>query len=268
LFEISNADGETLLEVSSASGGDPGGQLVLGSESMPIRIGGNFVLPVENGGTGSSVLTNRTHYFASYPDNSIGIDGDLGVLVNMASGTYAAISFTHYTTVSGNDTFCGLTRNWNSISPAGGTAVGNANATGTSNLYASAFSFSFTDPDTMDRIAINFNSAKYYSSTWYGWNVSSYITIAVCSSAGAVLGSTTFLPSTTGTLNSINIECSLEDDTTYYLIMYDNTTSATKSKCIIEIASVTSPAYAPAGYNCGIFVRHGGIWTLLASGSG
>jgi uncharacterized protein (DUF2345 family) len=268
LFEISNADGETLLEVSSASGGDPGGQLVLGSESMPIRIGGNFVLPVENGGTGSSVLTNRTHYFASYPDNSIGVDGDLGVLVNMASGTYAAISFTHYTTVSGNDTFCGLTRNWNSISPAGGTAVGNANATGTSNLYASAFSFSFTDPDTMDRIAINFNSAKYYSSTWYGWNVSSYITIAVCSSAGAVLGSTTFLPSTTGTLNSINIECSLEDDTTYYLIMYDNTTSATKSKCIIEIASVTSPAYAPAGYNCGIFVRHGGIWTLLASGSG
>jgi hypothetical protein len=267
-FAIKNSDGEFLLAVSSASGGDPGGQLVVGSETMPMKIGGNFTLPIEYGGTGQyGPAANVVRFFGSYPDNNVGNNGDLGVFVNMSSGNYTAISFTHYTTVSGNDTFCGLTRNWNSIDPTGWTKIGNANATGTSNLFAAAWSFTFTDPDTMTRLAINFDSAKYLSSVWYGWNVSSYLTVAVASAAGAILGSTTFLPAVAETKQTINIEVALEDDTTYYLLIYDNTTSATKSKAIVEISTVTSPAFS-VGYNCGLFVRHGGIWTLLSSGSG
>ena len=265
--EFKNANGETLMSISTASGGEPTGQLIIGSESMPMKIGGNYVLPVENGGTGQAGSSNMVRFFAAYPDNAIGNNGDLAVFVNMASGTYGAIGFAHHTAVSGNATFCGLTRNWNSISPSGWSSAGNANATGTSNLYASAWSFSFASPDTISRLAVNFDSAKYLSATWYGWNVSSYITIAVCSSDGTILGSTSFLPKINEMANVVNIDALLKKDTTYYLIMYDNTASATKSKFIAEITSVSSPAFAEA-YNCGLFVKHGGLWTLLSSGSG
>lgn len=267
-FGIKNANGESLLGISSPSGGDPGGQMVLGSEKMPIRIGGNFVLPIENGGTGVSGQTNKTHYFASYPNDLIGVDGDLGVLVNLASGTYSAITPTHHTAVTGVAVFCGMTRNWNAINPGGWTAAGNANAAGSANLYASAWSFMFSDPDTMGRININFEAGKFVGGEWYGWNVSSYLVVAIANAAGAILGSTTFVPPVNKSAFSVNIEAALEDDTTYYILIYDDTASANKSKALINIASVTSPAYSTGGYNCGLFVKHGGNWTLLASGSG
>lgn len=267
-FGIKNANGESLLGISSPSGGDPGGQMVLGSEKMPIKIGGNFVLPVENGGTGISGQTNKTHYFASYPNDLIGVDGDLGVLVNMASGVYSAITPAHHTAVTGVAVFCGMSRNWNAINPGGWTAAGNANAAGSANLYASAWSFMFSDPDTMGRISINFEAGKFIGGEWYGWSVSSYLTIAIANAAGVILGSTTFVPPVNQSAFSVNIEAALEDDTTYYILIYDNTTSANKSKALINVASVTSPAYSAGGYNCGLFVKHGGNWTLLASGSG
>jgi hypothetical protein len=267
-FGIKNANGESLLGISSPSGGDPGGQMVLGSEKMPIKIGGNFVLPVENGGTGISGQTNKTHYFASYPNDLIGVDGDLGVLVNMASGVYSAITPAHHTAVTGVAVFCGMSRNWNAINPGGWTAAGNANAAGSANLYASAWSFMFSDPDIMGRISINFEAGKFIGGEWYGWSVSSYLTVAIANAAGVILGSTTFVPPVNQSAFGVNIEAALEDDTTYYILMYDNTTSANKSKALINVASVTSPAYSAGGYNCGLFVKHGGNWTLLASGSG
>lgn len=82
-FNINSADGTPLMSVSETA--DGGGTLVLGSDTSMIAFGGNFILNVENGGTGDSV--SRMHRGNTIPVNSFGQDGDMYVYY---SGTTAA----------------------------------------------------------------------------------------------------------------------------------------------------------------------------------
>ena len=263
-FGIKNTSGQSLLAISSASGGDPGGQLIIGSDNMPMRIGGNYVLPLENGGTGNTG-SNRVHFISAPPGSSLGGNGDLAVMAGASSGGYTAISPTWESTNTGLKTLRGVYRNWNSAPVSGYIRAGNANTASVSYYYGA--SWYFTAPagmSTSTALTLNFVSVKYLSSTWYGWNVSVPITIALykytSGDNGTFLGKSTFVPTVNATSMSVSVPVASGALTGGIIVqIFDESESANKSVCLIN--SLSAPAVT-GGAQFQLYVKHDGTWYI------
>jgi hypothetical protein len=254
-FSVKNSDGNNMLRITD--GGteeDPSGILYLGEEGYPVKFSGSFILPVANGGTNSN--SGAIRRVTSIPSDSLGDDGDVAIVYNTDSGSYSAISpsIGSYETI---ERF-GKTRVWNYERIAGYRAVGNTDAS----VGGSYWSFS-TPVGGLPSFTLEFTSAKYIPTTWYGWNLDLPITVEVYSALGSTtpLASNTFIPTNNASFVSVGLSFSspLAGSTTYYIAIYDSNSSYNKSRTLIQASTVTIPAQTGISYN-GVYVKSNGSY--------
>lgn len=188
-FAIKSAVGNTLVSVAAAEGG--GGNLVLGADGNPVAFGGNFILGVENGGTGldEAYIFRRT----DVPANSFGSDGNVCIVYNgaIAGDSFGdAVMTVNEWEVANVHTYFGKTRNWNYASVSGYKRIGNGTGGGN---YDFGTYWSFSSPEDVDSLSFEFYTTKYVGGTTLSSGTTTYTVYLV---AGSSPTSSTILATT------------------------------------------------------------------------
>ena len=260
-FQIKNAAGQNMLRITDedTGTGEPGARLKLGDTGYPVDLDDDTVWQPKNGGTGYT--SGQIHRVTSVPSDSLGIDGDVAVRYAGSGATFTDItpSLGSYETA---DRF-GITRVWNYERISGYRRVGN-----TTSARGGCY-WSFETPAAgLNAMSFNFSSVKYIAPDWYGWNLNLPLTVAVYSGTGSstILASGTFIPDKDPQENSISLVFStpLTGATTYYVAIYDPSSSYNMSAAIIQASSVLIPGDSSAA-SVGIYVKVGGVWVEITA---
>jgi len=256
-FIVRNAAGYNMLSVTSqdSATGEQGGRVKLGDVNNPVAFDETFVLPVENGGTGKT--SGSVHRITSLPASTLGSDGDVAIVYNGASTGFTDITPSVGSPLTGPH--FGMTREWNDTAVTGYLSTGNLGASG--NNYGAYFAFQ-TPTIALSSLTLQFRAGKYLNGTWYGWNNGLPLTVGVFSStSGGLVGSATIIPpNSMGDMSvSIVFGTPLTANTIYYIAIYDTSTSANKSRAIVEISGMVIPGSSSASIE-GIYIKSAGVW--------
>ena len=90
----------------------------------------------------------------------------------------------------GQNTYFGVSRNWNQVATAGFYRFGNG--VGSSAYDFGAYAY-FTAPAAVNSLTFTFVTAKYFNSTWYGYSGTTTYKVALvkASNMSVILASTT-----------------------------------------------------------------------------
>ena len=255
-FQVKNLSGNNMLQITAEDEetGDPGARLKLGESGYPPLFEDDFVLPLKNCGVGDQV--HQLRFVTSVPSDSLGNDGDVAFRYAGSGASFSGITpaLGSYETA---ERF-GLTRVWNRTNGSAYSDIGNSSAARRGSYW------SFTTPAAgLSSMGFNFTAGKIVDDVWYGWNLDIPLTVAVFASTGSSspLGSATFIPSNYMTGESIPLTFSvpLSGSTTYYVAIYDPSSSYDKSAALVLNSSVAIPGDTSTA-QVNIYIKVGGSW--------
>ncbi len=255
-FQVKNLSGNNMLQITAEDEetGDPGARLKLGESGYPPLFEDDFVLPLKNCGVGDQV--HQLRFVTSVPSDSLGNDGDVAFRYAGSGASFSGITpaLGSYETA---ERF-GLTRVWNRTNGSAYSDIGNSSAARRGSYW------SFTTPAAgLSSMGFNFTAGKIVDDVWYGWNLDIPLTVAVFASTGSSspLGSATFIPSNYMTGESIPLTFSvpLSGSTTYYVAIYDPSSSYNKSAALVLNSSVAIPGDTSTA-QVNIYIKVGGSW--------
>jgi phage minor structural protein len=260
-FQVKNLDGNNMLQITAEDEetGEPGARLKIGETGYPPKFEDDFTLPIKNIGLGNQV--NQLHFLTSAPSDSLGNDGDVAFRYAGSGASFSDITpaLGSYETA---ERF-GLTRVWNRTNGSAYSDIGNSSAARRGSYW------SFTTPAAgLSGMGFNFTAGKIVDDVWYGWNLDLPLTIAVFSGTGSsvALGSATFIPSNNMSEESIALTFStpLTGSTTYYVAIYDPSSSYNKSAALVLNASVVIPGDSSTA-SVGIYVKVAGAYVEITA---
>jgi len=233
--------------------------VTMDGELKASNIGGGFVLPVGNGGTG---YTRQTmHRGTDYPSSAVGEDGDLFVFYNgQADTSWSAQTLTYGT--AGQNTYFGVNRNWNQVPTAGFYRFGNG--VGSSAYDFGAYAY-FTAPAATNSLTFTFVTAKYYNSTWYGYSGTTNYKVALvkASNMAVILASATCYASQSQNTQTVTLTTAanmVQGDTYYIAVYFDGSDEKTNAGIV---GGITMQAKVSNTRTFDLLLKSAGNWYAL-----
>lgn len=258
-FAIKNSAGKNLMAIGSTEGRE--GQIILGDEGFPVNFAGDFILPVENGGTGYN--SGQVHRVTSAPPSGLGKDGDLAIRYASSSGAYSAfvpVAVDAASKSGSRATRSGMDRYWNVHNWVDSAIPENYYAAGNDNGYAYGIFATFTSPQdpVSGVITLELTGYKYYQNA-------SGLTCYIADENGNILASgAVVLPYRSETVATVTFSSlTMTASTNYQLLICDSSsTLGNTSKSYIRKGSLVFPAYS-GSQACGLYIKSAGSWVTV-----